>query len=333
MSGFPEEQEPAIPEPAALRKHSRNWEFLGEAAKFTVIAVIMWIAFVMLKKKLSTLDWEAFLAEWRNFPMRRIWLASGLTILNYIILTGYDLIAVRYLKKDLSLKKVMTGAIVGYSISNLFGWILGGNAVRYRMYSSWGFSLREIVAFVSILSMTFWLGLFLLAGVAFVLLPIHIPREFAEELPVSQQTLGWVFLGAVAAYLLACALWRKPIRWGDDSFALPPLGLSTCQLLVSACDFALASAVLYVLLPSETTNFSTVLVAYLAAMIVVVTVHVPGGVGILENILLALILTDDKQNASVVCALVYFRIIYYFAPAAVGGVLFAWNELKPNKRK
>ena len=335
MSGFPDEpsNEPKLE--SSAQKNTRDWEFLGEVAKYTAVLAIMLIAFYLLKKKLNNLDWNAFRAEWRTFPARRIWLAAALTALNYLILTGYDLIAVRYLKKDLSLPKIMTGAVVGYSISNVFGWILGGNSVRYRLYSSWGFSLKEIVAFVSILSMTFWLGLFLLAGAAFVALPVHIPKDIAEDLPLSQHALGAIFLGAVLAYLLACAFWRKPIRWGDDSFALPPLGLSTCQLVVSACDFALASAVLYVLLPAHITNFSTVLVAYLAAMIVVVSVHVPGGVGILENVVLALIITEanKKDEASVLCALVYFRIIYYFAPAIIGGLLFAWNEWKTRTAK
>jgi uncharacterized membrane protein YbhN (UPF0104 family) len=228
----------------------------------------------------------------------------------------------------------MIGAVVGYAMSNVLGWIFGGTAVRYRMYTSWGFSFKEIVAFVSILSLTFWLGMFLLAGVAFAVLPVRLPEEISG-VPLKKVTLfdphiwGWIFLGVVAFYLAACAWWRKPIRWGEDEFQLPPLAMSAQQLLVSACDFALASATLYVLLPSGLSNFSTVLVAYLAGMILTVTLHVPGGFGVLDVTLLSMLETNDaKTQAAVAAGLVVFRVIYYFLPAAVATGLFFWNEIE-----
>jgi uncharacterized membrane protein YbhN (UPF0104 family) len=327
MSGLSDEfsDEPALPSASPPK---RNWKLLEEFGKYSAVLVVMVIACYMLKQKLDKFTLEQIIAGITAIPPQRMLLAGLLTVLNYFILTGYDFIAVKYLKKNLTVPQVMTGAVVGYALSNIFGWIFGGTASRYRLYSSWGFSLKEIVAFVSILSMTFWLGMFLLAGLAFVALPVQLPAWVNEELPLSLPTMGWLFLLVVGLYLMACAFWRKPIRWGEDTFALPPLYLSTCQLIVSACDFALASAVLFVLMPPELTNFSTVLVTYLAAMIVVVTVHVPGGIGILENITLEL-LTPNKhpQEKDLIAALVMYRVIYYFAPAIVAGGLLLWNEI------
>lgn len=295
----------------------------------------MAVAFYLLKKKLDKLDWEKFWDGLHNISYGHIALALGLVVLNYLILTGYDLIAVRYLKKSLPLRKVMTGAVVGYAMSNVLGWIFGGTAVRYRMYSSWGFSFKEIVAFVSILSLTFWLGMFLLAGVAFAVLPVRLPEEIGG-IPLKRVTLfdphiwGWIFLIVVASYLAACAWWRRPIRWGQDEFQLPPVSVSSQQLAVSAADFALASATLYVLLPPDISNFSTVLVAYLAGMILTVTLHVPGGFGVLDLTLLSMLQTEkgSPQEAAIAAGLVVFRVIYYFLPAVVAGLLFFWNEVE-----
>jgi uncharacterized membrane protein YbhN (UPF0104 family) len=312
-----------------------GWKPLREVGKYSATIAVMVVAFYLLREKLSHLDWPMFWQGLKNISVWRIIGAIALVAVNYLILTGYDLIAVRYLKKNLPLRRVMMGAVVGYAMSNVLGWIFGGTAVRYRMYSSWGFSFKEIVAFISILSLTFWLGMFLLAGIAFAALPVRLPEEISG-IPLRKVTLfdphiwGWIFLIVVASYLAACAWWRRPIRWGQDEFQLPPVSVSSQQLAVSAADFALASATLYVLLPPNVSNFSTVLVAYLAGMILTVTLHVPGGFGVLDLTLLSMLQTEkgSPEEAAIAAGLVVFRVIYYFLPAVVAGLLFAWNEVE-----
>jgi uncharacterized membrane protein YbhN (UPF0104 family) len=302
---------------------------LREIAKYSAAIVVMIVASYLLKAKLAKLDWAKFQDGLTEIPPFWLAVAVVLVAVNYLILTGYDLIAVRYLKKNLSLGKVMIGAVVGYAMSNVLGWIFGGTAVRYRLYTRWGFSFKEIVAFVSILSLTFWLGMFLLAGIAFAVLPVHLPEEFAGKTVFDPHVWGWIFLSVVVFYLAACAFYRKPFKWGDDEFTLPPIALSSQQQLVSACDFALASATLYVLLPAGSANFSTVLVAYLAGMILTVTLHVPGGFGVLDLTLLHMLSTKEgtEEEAAVLAAMVVFRVIYYFLPAAVAALLFFYVEL------
>ncbi len=235
----------------------------------------------------------------------------------------------RYLKKELPVRRVMAGAILGYAMSNVFGWILGGTAVRYRLYRRWGFTPVEIVAFVTILSITFWLGMFLLAGLAFALMPVQLPEAFRGALFFDHHIWGWIFLGIVGLYLLATALIRKPIPWRSFRYALPPLQLSLLQLIVSAGDFVLTSAVLYVVIPPDLTgpdavNFSTVLVSYLTAMILVVVTHVPGGIGVLEATLVGVFPEDSR--AAIVAAVIMFRLVYYIIPAIFAGGLWAWLE-------
>ena len=129
---------------------------------------------------------------------------------------------------------------------------------------------------------------------------------------------------------MACAFWRRPVRWGQDEFQLPPLALSVQQLVVSAADFALSSTVLFVLLPNDIANFSTVLVAYLAGMIITVTLHVPGGFGVLDLTLLHMLAAKkgSPEEGLVLASLVVFRVIYYLLPAGVAGLLLVWNELE-----
>ncbi|MCC6508735.1 MAG: UPF0104 family protein [Pirellulaceae bacterium] len=324
-------------EPTVVKSESPSWGVAGEIAKYTAVLALMAFSVILVRKKLQHITWQEVLDGIATIPTHQIVLAVVFTAINFVVLTGYDLIAVRYLKKQLPIRKIMVGAIIGYALSNVLGWMIGGTAIRFRLYASWGFRLIEIIALVSILSVTFWLGMFLLAGIAFVLLPVHLPAEYQELLHFSPQLYGFIFLGAVGIYLLATIFIRRPIHIGNQEFAFPPFRLSLLQLAVSATDFALASLVLFVLLPPGTVNYSTVLVSYLAAMIVVVMLHVPGGIGVLELVILELLAKHsaegDSNKVAVTAGLLVFRLIYYIAPAILATLLLVRQEWKHSRRK
>jgi uncharacterized membrane protein YbhN (UPF0104 family) len=56
--------------------------------------------------------------------------------------------------------------------------------------------------------------------------------------------------------------------------------------------------------------------------------HVPGGLGVLESIVLSLL-----PGASVLAALLMFRVVYFLAPLALGLALLGLSEivLKPRQ--
>ena len=316
-----------------IQSASKPINFVWNIGKYLGILLIVLFAVGLLWKKFKNITWADFSQGLQTIPPSHIAIALAVTVLNFVILTGYDLMAVRYLKKKLPIRKIMMGAIIGYAMSNVFGWLIGGTALRYRLYSRWGFSLIDIVAFVSFLSVTFWTGMFLLAGISFVLLPVELPEQYRHALYFPPKVYGAVFLTGVGLYLAASAFYRKPFKIGENTYQLPPLALSILQLCVSAADFALASFVLFILLPAGCASYPTVLVAYMAGMVVTVTLHVPGGIGVLDAILLYLLDTsDDNHDAAqmkipVACAIVMFRVIYYLLPALVSAVLLAYHEM------
>jgi len=113
----------------------------------------------------------------------RIAAAVALTCLNYLVLIGYDAIALYYLEHSLSARRTAFGSIVGYAFSHNFGWIAGGSAVRFRLYSQWGFSAMEIAKLIATLTLTFWVGVFTLAGVAFLVDPLKLPPTILDHIP------------------------------------------------------------------------------------------------------------------------------------------------------
>jgi hypothetical protein len=101
---------------------------------------------------------------------------------------------------------------------------------------------------------------------------------------------------------------------------------------VSTVDWALAAAVLYALLPPGAIAFHAVLSAFLAAQILGLVSHVPGGLGVFESAMVVLLRTD--LSASVLLpALVLYRLIYYVAPLALAMVVLGADELLQRRER
>ncbi len=136
---------PAVEPTEQERQSSSVVKRLGESAKYTAVFAIMLVAFYLLRKKLADITLDKVVDAISSISPVSFALAIAITLANFVLLTGYDLIAVRYLRKKLPIRRVMMGAVIGYALSNVLGWMFGGTAVRYRLYRRWGFTLVEIM--------------------------------------------------------------------------------------------------------------------------------------------------------------------------------------------
>lgn len=299
----------------------RYLHLLMPALVLLIFGGALWLLF----EELRHFSYQDLMAGFAAIPLSRIFLAIGLTVLNYVILVNYDWLAVRYIGHRMSLERVALASFVGYVSSNNFGMLLGGSSVRYRLYSAWGLSAVEILELIAMLGLTFWIGVLSLAGVVFVLAPFPISPQF--HLPFdSIRPLGIAFLIFVASYLVLTAFRRRPIRIGGWQVQLPRLRLAVLQLITSAADLLVAAGVFYVLLPADLgMSYSRVLGAYLLAIVAAVFTHVPGGLGVFELVMLV-VLAPAEPRELVVTILVY-RAIYYLLPLAVAAVMLGVNEV------
>lgn len=253
-------------------------------------------------------------------------LSAFLAILNYIILVGYDWLALKGIHKRLPLKKVALVSFVGQAVSYNFGALLGGSTIRYRLYSSWGFSPMEIVKLVLMLAITFWVGAFGLAGLIFMFVPPVIPPELAVYFPTEDiRPLGIVLFVLAAGYLFICKLIHKPVHILGKEFSFPPFNIAIAQAIVASADLVAASACLYVLLPEDAgVSFIQFLPTYLMAMVAVVLTHVPGGAGVLEIVIIHLTNTTPQ---AILAALLCFRVIYYLIPLIIAAAIYLIYEI------
>lgn len=277
---------------------------------------------------------QTILNNIRAIPTQNLLLAVGLMILNYGFLTGYDTLAIRFIRHPLPYAKTALVAVISYAISNSIGFaLLSGSAIRFRFYTTWGLTPGKITTIIAFCNLSFWIGLFAVGGLVFAVEPLAIPRFL--HLPFDTvHPLGFIFLAMITTYLLLGSMGHRSFKF--KSWVLPhlPLPLSLAQIGVTACDWALAAAVLYVLLPTHLAlTYWIFFGSYLLAQIAGIVSNVPGGLGVFETVLIVL-LSPTIGSDQLLGALLVYRIIYYFLPLAIGLLLLAFYEIqfrrKPN---
>jgi uncharacterized membrane protein YbhN (UPF0104 family) len=260
--------------------------------------------------------------------------ASFLTVLNYVVLVGYDWIAVRWVVGEkFPLKKIAIASFTGYAFSYNFGATLFGTSIRYRLYSAWGMPLIKILELLVILGLTFWFGVFTLAGCIFVATPFPIP-EYVENLKMPFTHTFWVgvvLLAIAASYVVLSFVCRKPLRLFGWQVPVPPPKLTLYQIVIACADQLVAAAVLYSLLPSCDGGYVRILGVFMLAFVVAVITHVPGGYGVFDVLVVNFL--AKEQESAILAGLIVFRIIYYWTPLLIAAVMLGYHELTMPKEE
>ena len=200
-------------------------------------------------------------------PRGQLALAIALTVLSYAVLTGYDQLGFAYIGKAMPRTRIALTSFLAYAISNSVGLgMLSGASVRYRFYTRWGVTTEELTGIVFSYSVTFWLGLFALGGLSLVVAPLPGGRELPAHHLV--RLAGWLLMAIPAAYVAIATRRRQPLRLWRVELPMPSPRIAAAQLAVSSIDWALAGAVLYVLLPPGTISFVAFLGLFLVAILV-----------------------------------------------------------------
>src|SRR5262245_1460663 len=284
-------------------------------------------ALIVLKRELRDHSFRELRATLRALPPHQFVSAALLTALSYFVLTGYDALALTALRIKLPYRRTMLASFLGYVFSNNVGLsVLGGGAARWRVYRGFGLSTLDVAKVVAFCAVSFWLGLLALAGAVLCFAPDLVAAPIGVPLPLARSA-GVLLLALSSSYVALCRWRREPLRWRRFELELPTARIAAAQVVVSLVDWTVAAAVLYVLLPADARlSFLPFLGAFLAAQIVALASHVPGGLGVFE-LLMTTLLGPSHTAGVVLAALVAYRFLYYLLPLAVGTVVFALHEL------
>jgi phosphatidylglycerol lysyltransferase len=297
-----------------------------------VPVVLFCAALVALHRLGGEFHLRDILTEFSAIAHWQVLLAIALTAGSYLVLTGYERLALAYVGRPLPWAQSAVTSFVAFAVGHNVGVAaLSGGAIRYRMYTPLGLSATEIARIVAFSTLTFALGASTLAGVSL----IANAGEAASLLHATTQlsiTLGMLALAAVAGYLLVCALRRAPFERRGISVPLPTLGTALGQIALAGADLALASGALYVLLPaSADISYIAFVGLYMVALAVSLLSLVPGGLGVFESILVLLL--PGVQAPQLLGALLAYRLVYYALPFGLAVLLLSTHEFRRQRAR
>ena len=290
---------------------------LGIAFAMAVLALIGWHA--------REIDWSEVLTALRALPLSTIALGAAVAVAAHAAYISYDLLARRYTGHRLGLGHTAAVAGVCFAFNLNLVALVGGVALRYRLYGRFGLKASVITRILGFSVLTNWIGYSALAGAAFASGLVDLP----DSAPISTATLrvfGAVLLLVAAAYIAACRLSPKR-RWNvrGHTIELPRARMAVLQITASLTHWSLVASVLYVLLQGKV-GFVTVLGALLLSSVAGVITHIPAGLGVLEAVFLSLLSGAHPIN-QLLAALLAYRAVFYLGPLIVAGLAYVALEL------
>ena len=248
---------------------------------------------------------------------------------SYFSLTLFDALAIRYIGAKLPYRQIMLASFTALSIGHTLGVAAASSgAIRYRFYSRWGIGAGDIARIILFCAMTAGLGLNTLMGLA-LLLQANVAAKLLGLSQTGAIALGAACLLLTALYVALAAVLRQPLAISRWEIPIPPVKLALAQVSVGTMDFCFVAAALYELLPATVgVGYFAVATVYVLANAASIASHVPGGLGVLEAVVIHVL-----PEVSVIGALVAFRFIYFLVPLTIGAALFAACELTQRRRR
>lgn len=273
-------------------------------------------------------DWRGAWHALQGYSPILLLQALALATLSHGLYGLFDLIGRRHTRHKLGRLHTWAIAVASYAFNLNLGALIGGVALRVRLYLRAGLDEATVAQVLGLSLVTNWMGYGLLAGSLFAAGVIEPP----EQAHLHLLTFRWLGAGMVAlaaGYVAACAALEGRI-WvlGKRRLKLPSWRTALVQLGVSALNWAVMGATMYLLLGQQV-GYGTTLGVLMAASIVGVVTPIPAGLGVLEGVYLAL-LSGTVEQGTLMGAVLAYRALYYLVP--LGGALLLYMVLERTAR-
>ena len=242
----------------------------------------------------------------------------------YVALAWYDRIALIHLGRErgISFVYVAVCSFVTYALShNIGASVFSGGMVRLRAYTAKGLSAAEVAVLVALCSFTFAFGTILLLGLVLlfepqILQPLSsLSRHFAISTEAAR-LLGVLMIAVCLVYTVGAWLRLKPLKIGSFRLVYPRMPIVIRQFIAAPLELMSAAGIIYFALPSEgNPGPHIVLGAFLLSFSAGLLSQVPGGVGVMEAVFLAVM--PGMPATALFAALLVWRLLYLLVPLAM----------------
>lgn len=286
------------------------------------------LALYLVYKEVKAVGFDAIRKSLFQTP---IWFLSGAGIFvlcDYVALSGYDFLALKYIRKKLPFLKILKTAMISFSVTNTTGHAyIAGGSIRYLFYSKLGLNELDILKMIAFESLTFLIGMVAVFDISLLFVHfLNIPILGQKSVPFG---IGAVVLTLILFfYILFVVRPRRKIQYKRIFIPAPSIKMTLKQLILGGCDILSSSAVFYLLLRAHIdVRFFHVVPIYLLAQIIGISTQVPGGLGVFEGTFLYLFPHTMSEKSGILAALISFRLLYYFVPLIISGLFLAIEQL------
>lgn len=306
----------------------------AKGRRFLPYLTALFIAAVgyLLYETLSEVDWGKVLSAMKTLNLSVASISLGAVCLVYLILSTYDFLSFRYLGiKGVAYREVLVRAFVCYAFNLNLGSLVGGLALRYRLYSNWKMPAGKIPFVILFSIFSNWLGYSFLLALIFAFQSAQIGKLIPLS-PFLSKLIGGIIIGLISFYFVACFKnWKVTLK--GRTWEAPSPGFALLQLTLSTFQWSLQSFIIYTLLNylGSGAQYSQILFTFLLSSIIGVFTHVPAGLGVLELMFMKMALGVPKEQMLV--ALLVYRSFYYLLPLLLAVVLYPVLEVRNKKRK
>ena len=309
---------------------------MGRRIRVIISLIIFTVSLFLLYNLEQDYQLNDIFLEIKQFAPSKILLAVLLTLVSYLLLTLYDYLAIRELRSPLSYQQIAPVSFLAFTFSNTIGFsLLTGTSIRYKFYSELGLSGNNITQVVLACSVTFFLGLFFICGLAL----INFPAEQLSDLPLPtwffslNRVIGILMLLGVISYFVFSLIWKRSIHFRGFELAPPIFSLSLKQFLVSSIDWIVVGTLFYSLLPEvDGLSYLQVLSIFFVANAIGVLAHVPGGIGVFETVV-TVTLSQYLPAEQILSSVIIYRLMYYIVPFVLALMYFVATLVLTNKDK
>jgi glycosyltransferase 2 family protein len=285
---------------------------------------IVALAGFLLTRTLSQYRYDEIVASVVAIPAFRLGMAIGFAASSYLCLSFFDLLALRYVGRRLPYPRVALASFCSLSLGHNIGFAaLSSGTIRYRFYSRLGLTAEEVAKVILFCGATVGLGLATLAGIA-----LAARADLAEGILRLDRraiyALSAMSLALPATYVALAVVLRSPLRFRGWSIGMPSPPIALAQVVVGTVNFALVAGCLHQAVSGVIdVPYLSVASVFVIANVATLITHAPGGLGVIESVVLFLL-----PQAQLIGAVLVFRFVYFLLPLALGSTLFALTELR-----
>lgn len=280
------------------------------------------------------IDWHGVWASLWGYPAATLAGAFALALCGFLAFASYDLLARHFTRHAVPVWETLAIAGVGYAFNLNLGTWVGSLGFRYRLYSRFGLKGSQISRILGLGLVTNWSGFLLLAGTIFLFMPLSVPDEWHVD-PLLFHAVGAVLLTIFGAYIGICATSGGRV-WKVREFTIttPPLPFAALQVALSCASWLSMGSIVWLLMP-DGIPFPLVMGGLAVASVGGVILHIPGGLGVIEAVFVAL-LSDRLPETEVIAAILGYRAVYYVTPfllALIGYALLEHHARRLDRRR